>query len=677
MWQVSGINFTNCRFANNITNKLNSTAPNTAISSIDAGYKIDAACSSTPPLGQPCPSGNLLKSSFTGFNTAIDANGLGTTETVTIQQSNFTNNVNGIRIDDFDNVSINRNSINIGSAGYPFFLQGTGISMTNSTGYIVEENTISKTAVTPTYGIIVDNSGTANNRLYKNTLNGLTYGNYFSKVNKNLVLMGGTNTGLQFLCNSFSNNSNAAYITTSTDWTYGIKLYQGEATKSAGNVFSGNTNSISNSSIWTVNYYHHGGTSIPTSNVGSVTLYTATANTCPSSFGGGLILMKGQSNGYLDSLENQSQNLKTTYNELYYTYLSQLDGGNTEELKSKIENNWSEDAWILRANLLEKSPYLSAEILLETAKLGTLPNAMLLEICMANPDATKSAYFTEKLNEATNEKFPEYMQEYIRTNNQKTARTQLESQMASVYSELSTTKNFIKNSTATKDEYTTADRYSLSANGKELSDKIAQMDFCIENSQWAKADSVLQIIQNDKTYQDNLSLLEDFDKYIAFRAGLGERTLAELKEYEISFLQELAVKEQRISGYARNILCYFYQLCYDKEYTDDNTTKKMTLQKEQSNYLEPIETTLYSVAIYPNPAKEFVNLSWEILDELKECHYQIVNLNGQLVEKGIISQNKGELTLDTRNYRNGIYVISVFNGNELKATKKLVVEKGK
>jgi hypothetical protein len=103
----------------------------------------------------------------------------------------------------------------------------------------------------------------------------------------------------------------------------------------------------------------------------------------------------------------------------------------------------------------------------------------------------------------------------------------------------------------------------------------------------------------------------------------------------------------------------------------------MTLQKEQSNYLEPIETTLYSVAIYPNPAKEFVNLSWEILDELKECHYQIVNLNGQLVEKGIISQNKGELTLDTRNYRNGIYVISVFNGNELKATKKLVVEKGK
>jgi hypothetical protein len=269
------------------------------------------------------------------------------------------------------------------------------------------------------------------------------------------------------------------------------------------------------------------------------------------------------------------------------------------------------------------------------------------------------------------------MQEYIRTNDQKTARTQLESQMASVYSELSTTKNFIKNSKATKDEYTTADRYNLSANGKELSDKIAQIDFFIENSQWTKADSVLQIIQNDKTYQDNLSLLEDFDKYIAFRAGLGERTLAELKAYEISFLQELAVKEQRISGYARNILCYFYQLCYDKEYTDDHATQKIMLQKEQNSYLEPIETTLYSVSIYPNPAKEFVNLSWEILDELKECHYQVVNLNGQLVEKGIIPQNKGELTLDTRNYQNGIYVISVFNGNELKATKKLVVEKMK
>ncbi len=64
--------------------------------------------------------------------------------------------------------------------------------------------------------------------------------------------------------------------------------------------------------------------------------------------------------------------------------------------------------------------------------------------------------------------------------------------------------------------------------------------------------------------QDNLQLLEDFDKYITFRASLGDRNIAQLNENEIEFLQELAIKEERVGGYARNILCFFMMFVMTK-----------------------------------------------------------------------------------------------------------------
>lgn len=672
LWNVHGVGFTNCHFSNTRPKSLFEATASKAIYSIDASYTVGAGCSST---FSPCPSGNLLKSTFTGYSVAIEATGAGTSKAITVAQSNFTNNIVGITVDAFNNVSFNRNTISIGTGGYPIVLNGTGISIDNSTGYIVEENTITKTLPNTTTGIYVNNSGTANNRLYKNTLTGLTTGNNLTKINKNLILWG-THTGLQFLCNTYTNNNIAVRVGPSSDVTYGVKVEQGTANQSAGNVFNSNTNSINNISEWSFNYYHNGGATQPIgySPTNKVTLYTATANSCPSSFGG-LILFGMKPGGALDSLENEQQNYKTAYNDLYYNYLSLIDDGNTEALKSKVSNSWSEDVWKLRGNLLEKSPYLSQEVLLETAKLGTLPNAMLLEICLANPDVTKNVYFVNKLDETTNGTFPSYMYSYLLNNDKKTTRTQLEGEMTAIQAELSTTNHFIANITATADEYSYENTYNtIIRAGNDLSDRINLMDFFIEHNQWSKADSVLQSIQMDKKMQENLLLIEDFDQYIAFRSNLGVREISQLNDNEIEFLQKLAEKDGRVSGYARNILCFFYNVCYDRNREDE--AQKMMLQEPTMLAPAPaLETIMYSLNVYPNPAKEFVNLQWEILDELQNCHYKIVDLSGIIVSEGIISENKNEQTIDTRNLREGVYLISIYNNDEVKVSKKLVVQK--
>lgn len=675
MWNVYGINFTNCHFSNDMTQIRSTIDPsqNIAIQSIDAGYRILAGCN---VFIFPCPSGNLTKSSFSGFLNAISATGAGTTKTVTISQSTFDDNLRGISIDDFDNIFINRNTINIGVANYFLPTSGFGIKILNSTGYSVEENTIAAPLFGRTsYGIQVNNSGTDNNRLYKNTLNGLSYGQHLAGINRNAS---DAYKGLQFLCNTFNNNNRAVYVGTATS-THGVRLYQGDPSplKSAGNIFNNNTtNSIQNVSTWPISYYHSGGTTTPTSNTTNVTLYNTTnANSCPSSFGG---LIWGLGLQAVDSLSARAQVLQESYNALYDTYTSLIDEGNTMRLKEQITQNGSNEGWQLRETLLEKSPYLSEEIILDAAKQGVLTDAMLLEICLANPDATKGAYFEQKLTDATGGLFPLEMYDHIRTNWEKTTtRTKLESQLGALQAEISVTKNFLTHIKSSAEAYTYAERHELVSKGRELSGKIQQMDFFIENSQYGKADSVLWSIHDDRKIQESIELISDFDVYIAFRSGLGDRNLAQLNSSEITLLKTLAEKDGRVAGYAQNILCFFYQICYDRNTLMEESELPSDSHVQPQVNQAALDRLSCKVNIYPNPAEDQVQLQWEITEKLQDCHYKIHDLTGMLVAEGAILQNNGEKTINLTDFTNGAYIITIRNADQMKTAVKLLVNHGK
>lgn len=675
MWQVDGITFTNCHFSNDITtNKNNSSAPNRGIYSIDAGYSVLAGCSTTPPLGQQCPTANLLKSSFKGFSSAIEAAGAATTQTVTIQQANFIDNVWGITIDDFDNVSLNRNTMDVGDADYTLFWPiGAGIMVNNSTGYKIEENTVS-TNLTGGFrvGINVSNSGTDDNRVYKNNLQALNNGVAGNGVNHNSNYQ----KGLQFLCNNFQNNTTAIAINSSPT-NDGVRFYQGDFSplKSAGNIFTNNTTDINNTANSIV-YIHNGGNTQPVNNSGMVSLQSTTnTNSCPTSFGGGIIMKPILL--VLDSLNTELGGQTASYNNLNFTYTSLIDNGNTEQFKDNIELNWSDDAWKLRGKLLASSPYLSSEVLLKAAKQNVLPNGMLLEILLANPDATKGEKFISQLKTVTNNTFPEYMLDYVRGNfDSRTLRTDMEGQLSSIHSELSNTRSWIKHLTKSKEEYTDNDRLNVVNLGDDIYSKVGVMDYYITQGAFNKADSVLNTINNDKKYTTDLPLIENFSDYINFRENLGNRNLAQLDSTEVAYLQILANGKGRVAGYAQNILCFFYAICYEKELATGNAQNKAMLIPS-ANSQEALNNVLYTVTLYPNPAKEYTSIQWEIYDELNNLHYNVVDINGREQLSGILSDNKGEQVIDTRKLKQGLYIIGIYNNNQLKVSKKLVVENQK
>lgn len=675
MWEVDGITFTNCHFSNDITsNKDISSAPNKGIQSINAGYSVLAGCSTNPPIWQQCPTANLLKSSFKGFGTAIDATGAATTQTVTIQQTDFTDNILGITIDELDNASLNRNNMDVGDAGYTLFWPiGAGVMVDNSTGYKIEENVISTNLTGGMrIGIGVSNSGTDDNRVYKNKLNTLDVGVAGNGVNHD----GNYQKGLQYLCNDFKSNSTAISINSSPPYD-GVRFYQGNFSplKSAGNTFINNTQDIENNANSIV-YIHNGGNTQPINYQGMVTLqYTSNSNSCPTSFGGGIamkpILL------VLDSLNTEFDGYTQAYNDLNFTYQSLIDDGNTEEFKDNIELNWSTDAWVLREKLISSSPYLSSEVLLEAAKQDVLPNGMLLEILLANPDATKGEKFIEQLKEVTHYTFPEYMLDYVRGSyDNKTLRTDMEGQLSAIHSDLSSTRNWIKHLTKSKEEYTDSDRLEVAKLGDEIYNKVGLMDFYIERGEFNKADSILNTLENNKKYKENIELIDNFGDYISFSSNLGSRNLAQLDSTEIAYLQTLAENKGRVAGYAQNILCFFYDICYEKDMSQGSHQAKAMMLPTQNNN-EGLNNVLYNANIYPNPAKDYTSIQWEIYDKLQDAHFSIVDLNGRVLLRGVLSVNKGEQVIDTRRLDQGVYIISIYNNNQLKMNKKLIVEKGR
>ena len=664
MWAVYGISFTNCHFFNNVTQKTYVADRNRAIYSIDAGYTINAGCSILVPTGGACSEANLLKSSFYGFYKAIEATGAGTTKTVVVNQALFDKNVNGAYFTELDNFSVNRSIITLGNPGYltaPSIYYG--ILTSNTTGYQIEENQFAKYSGTNgTYGVSISNSGIENNRVYKNKFTELAYGLNLVGINRNST---DALKGFQFLCNDFNGNTSRAVNILLNNSTNGIRLYQGEYSpfKSAGNTFLNTPtgaytiyNGTPNGTI----YYHSNGNTIPTYNSSNVYLSATTnGNTCPTSFGSSALMQQ--------SLQLKSDSLKAVYFPLANNYLSLIDNGNTAEFIQNIKNEWSDDAWKLRKELIEISPYVSAKSLIEIIKQNILTNETILEICLANPDVTKNEEFIEQLKNIC--ELPDYMLDYIRNNDEKTTRTLIEAQMASISFEKSIIEDEILRKLLTSEHRSFNEIKTDYSNKIGPQQKIDLIELAIENENWSMADSILQDALNNEILKGDKYLFDNYSEYISFRLNLGDRKLSQLKVDEITFLENLAQIEGRVSGYARNILCFFYEICYESSNVEKN-------EKSFSVYNKPDKTInelFYNILIYPNPSENFTSLKWEILEQLKDCKYFIYNVNGIEVSQAEITNNKGEIIIDTRKMNNGMYLVSIVNNGMKKQEVKFVV----
>ena len=588
LWDVKGVEFTNCRFEDARTGN---HSRKSAISALDAGFEMKTGCSYNVPRPEcDCPPASSTHSSFAGFGTAIDAGTSGSPYGIVIDGAQFSDNITGVRIEGSSHATVTRCQFDLSDMPVRVV---TGLNLDTCTGYLVEGNTFTRGASAPNgsrYGIRVGNSGTDANGLYRNTFERLSHGIYVTGTNGD----DNSNTGLQMTCNGFTSNTYDIYVASGA--TMGPS--QGDNSKGADNTFSGTqTSSLYNAGSLGINYYYSTGTNHALQNpVGNVTLHTnAGSNDCastlcvldPSIPGPG---PKSPTPSFL-ALKQQYENLMADFNRNGY-------------------------ADILSTAIPPQS--------------GGTPNV--------NQETIEAAqYASQQINSIASELFAQ-------------SHERIRALMADTLEDLQAVMAWLDATPGLASRYLEAEtEFKLGGNNISLADIANHI-----------------ATQEERDEYDNylmFSTLKD-----ALRYGNGHVAWINATDAQIGELIRIAdANTGRSSLLAKNVLCFFFGICYDdmetralETTTIPPTAEPPTLTESRMKAESPI-TGQQIITVHPNPTNDILNVT--VTDgDAKIARVEMFDMFGRNISvktHGRASLPSPQTTVNTSDIPSGLYVLRV------------------
>jgi hypothetical protein len=663
--QVHRIPFIGCNFS--VSGTESASTYNSAIAAYSAGVNVDQYDSETP-------------STFTGFYCGIVSTHDASTNVYysMVQNSNFINNSVGIRNTGTNNFKIIDNHFEIGEnnggKGACGWAPGYGVDLRAATGFVIENNSFEPVQgnTGDTYGVRIFETHTAGDDVYKNIYNGLTVANLSDGIN---AWNSEDLAGLSYLCNS-NNNNVKDFLIDGVDPE--IFINQGSASMGAGNTFSSTaTMHLENTGTEGFNYHYFGSGPDPTKCTPSplVNLYAVnSANSCPDHYGGpggGVGLNETER----AAKETEFETAKENFNAVESLYNSLTDGGNSEGTELTIASAQPGDTWVLRANLLGMSPYLSKEVLIEASdRTDVLPESVLFEILSANPDELKKGELISYL-ENKEQPLPEYMIEILKQMaGGATAKTALLSQMGEYKSlEISTAKEII-HSILFEEELDhenlrtwLANLESYNADRQIISSFISQGDI-------SSAQDLMDLLP--ELYELNGDALSEHNEWadlmnMQLNWQAEGRNPTNLTEAELATLYNLADNGGTKAKYqARGILEHFYGENYIDCCTPPDGNKstvadfnKNDLAKAMGLYLEAM----------PNPAKHYTEISYTLPFDVENAILNVYDASGRLIEQKQLNSAINKVAYNTSELVSGSYAIEI-KTNEYSYSIKLIVQ---
>jgi len=363
------------------------------IYSNNSEFKVYSGCTNIfLPIGQDCAESNTVRSQFKNLVYGVYVVNSNSKPFVVLRNE-FTNCSYGVYSIMAKNQTVSRNKFHVAeSTG-----QTCGLYVYRGTGYKIEENIFQEfdnpliaNGSGNSYGLIIYDSDTLHNEVYKNTFSKLKIGAQAQGINGRKVGQNNDGTtGLQFICNEFKS---PIYLT-DIGVNGRIDKEQGESgaisiqdarKRAARNVFSmygedplvyPTHDIFMSAGSQYIEYTHLADNAHTPDNytILNVVAHTQTyigadvysdANTCPSKFGGKFIIFEPI------ALKNKSDSLS-----------SKIDGGNTAALMSAIETN--PNSIQTQGLLLSKAPYLSDQVLESYFQSGA-SNAKVKNVLLAN-----------------------------------------------------------------------------------------------------------------------------------------------------------------------------------------------------------------------------------------------------------------------------------------------------
>ncbi|MBP7316251.1 MAG: T9SS type A sorting domain-containing protein [Chitinophagaceae bacterium] len=672
---VNGIRFLGCDFL--VSNVNGVSLYNQAIASYSASFKVDGYCNASII---PCPEVNYDHTTFTGFNWGIFATAdLSLTNTFSVSHSIFNNNGTGIKMTAVKNASIYDNDFNIGPNLGDAYLcnttstSGFGIYSENSSGFSIEENLFQKANGAPTEnytGIYILNSQSAD-EIYKNTFNGLSYGNIAEGKNWLDVTL---YQGLVYYCNE--NSGNYEDFRVGPIDSSGIQARQGDINHAAGNTFSSNAHYNFNNMGWyEIGYFYD--INIPAAYPERVFHVTREgvniSNACSSHYGNNgsgvpdIVLTAEQ----MQQAESEYFMASSEYNDIKLLYDNLVDGGNTQALLADIENSYPEQMWTLYYELLARSPHLSREVLIAVAdQTDVFPPSAIFDIMMANPDELKRYDMLTYL-ETKDDPLPDYMIAILSEVAEGTTyKTALQNQLA-YYNHLMTRSandilRSLLNDTIT--DLSQLRTWYENLGGLHSGEQIVAT--YMQEGNYTQALTIAEAFPN--TYQLTEDELIEHDYYmdmlnLEISLAQQNQTIFDLDSTELAQVSFVASNSKSTAGsFARGILQYVF-----------NQPSGQCLDLGSSGYKHSVavdperlsQARGMSAEFRPNPANTYVVLYYTLPLTETQGVLTITNAQGQQIESFILKGNEGQKLINIRHLKSGIYFYTLTSGNFLRSGK--------
>jgi hypothetical protein len=686
---VKGLKFEGCDFSLDAAAD-NISFYNKAIAAYDAGFSVIAFCTS-----QTIPCSSYDRCTFDGFYDAVYASGGGTSNTFYVNRAIFTNNTSGISVNSVNNFSVLFSDFYIGHNatdqddcdGIGMTASGYGINANASTGFAIEENKFYKAAGAPQgyyTGILIAESQSTN-QVYRNTFEGLNYGNY--AVGKNYRQPNYFFQGLAYFCNENTGNFADFFVEPDNDpeKISGIQSKQGDDNFVTGNKFTsaGNTWHFFNGGDYLVGYYYCNYCDDESPDESKIFQITdkpkSFSNNCPSHYGGGGSTEKSI---VLTTSEKQEAEMEfavnlSNYNNVKTLYDNLKDGGNTDAVIADIENSWPTDMWELRAQLLGKSPHLSMEVLKAAAdKTDVLPESIIFEVMEANPDELKKEELIRYLEDKA-EPLPEYMINILRHVAQGTTyKTVLEQHMAH-YNQVKTRAAYdivrsLLNDTISDPEQLR--NWLDNVGGKRADEQIIAT--YLSESNYTNALSLANMMPSLYAYSgteltEHGYYMDMLDLQINLEQQ--QRTIFDLDSLEVANLLNIAENSQGTAGLqAKGILEYAhgYNFCNCLNISDMSGFKQSAIiNTDDLAKLHGVD-----INIHPNPASQWVAFNYALPANATQGEIKITDAKGAMITSYTVTGSRGQQVWDTRSHKSGVYFYTLSVG-EFTKSGKIVINK--
>jgi len=673
---VHRIDFTECSFSNST----NQNYTGTGIESFNSIFTVDGIYSET----------SWHHSEFNDLHYGIYATSSNTNDFCDVRHSFFNDVFRGIYIAGMTSPRITSNAFSLNTT---LSEGGYGLYLDASTRYWVEDNYFSMYETPHTgVGIIVNESGGDPNEIYLNEFYGLEYSINVQGENRNSI---NPAQGLVLKCNN--------YINTQFDETIiwdGLKLPKGEGIAGdqgtpslaiddmAGNIFHYETTSTDfddlNNEANHFDYYYSTNSYDPNVEPEDYTSFTVQPLGQPTtlewSFEEACESGINTGGGGIEEERSEMSSAQTGIETSEALLTDLVDGGDTEILKTEVENSTPPEAVEVYTELLSESPNLSETVIESTIEQETvLPNAMVRDVMVANPHSAKSFVLIDKLDDRF-DPMPDYMKAQILAGRSiQTMKQELESQLAGFKIRKTKAMNAIVRyfNEELGDQQAASDSIMVlyqEDNSLKSSYLLAWLYF--SRGEYESGEEMLdnipgQFLLGEADQQKHSNMLNIYT--ILSDLYSNGNPVDSLSESQVNELQVLALEGAiPAMAYARNILMSIGEMDYQEPVLFPNPFKSSEAMGEYNELLNTKAPQLLS--IYPNPSSGYVIIEYN-LESDADGIIEIKDVTGRTVTSISTYGKQDQVTIITENWDLGIYFTTLrIDGNSIESHKFTLVK---